>query len=390
MRRFIICLFMISLTLTVSAELKLNLPFLPKKIDYNQFINHDLIEEVVIINEDTKSLDWSKDDNLIATSRYINNNYFNIIVFKPRKERNNECVLLKGVENAPEHHNGNPAWHPSGRYLIFTAQNDDALGYLNKKFAIPGTGMNCNLWVIDTKEKKAWKLSHHLTTVRDTKAVIHPQFSNDGNKVIWAERRRDHDKTSWGQWVIKLADFKVKNGEPDLELSRVIKPVEKPCFYESHDFSPEDSEILFSGNLEPDQPENGMDIYIYNLENEKLTNLTNSKNQWDEHAHFSPDGSKVVWMSSKDIGISWGSIKGHRWQDDLRTDLWIMNRDGTGKQRLTYFNKIDKKDQRFGKVKAIVSDNAWSPAGKSIIATVVIVKGYKKENKTMLFKLKGK
>ncbi len=60
----------------------------------------------------------------------------------------------------------------------------------------------------------------------------------------------------------------------------------------------------------------------------RLKRLTETPNEWDEHAHYSPDGKKIVWMSSTGFDRDWGDISGHNWQKYLVTELWIMDADG--------------------------------------------------------------
>jgi len=54
----------------------------------------------------------------------------------------------------------------------------------------------------------------------------------------------------------------------------------------------------------------------------------------ERHAHYSPDGKHIVWMSS--YGHRCNLTK--KWPTDLRTDFWIMDADGDNKRRLTHFN----------------------------------------------------
>ena len=53
----------------------------------------------------------------------------------------------------------------------------------------------------------------------------------------------------------------------------------------------------------------------------------------------------------------------------LTTELWIMDADGSNKQRLTYFNEPGYPEYMGGK-RCVVSDISWSPDGKKIIVLV--------------------
>ncbi len=91
---------------------------------------------------------------------------------------------------------------------------------------------------------------------------------------------------------------------------------------------------------------------------------------WDEHAHYSPDGKKILWMSRAELKVQFPSVYGLEWAKYLRAELWTMNSDGTKPIRLTYFNQPNHPDYRwfqknvFATKRVIVSDNAFSPDGK--------------------------
>ena len=51
-----------------------------------------------------------------------------------------------------------------------------------------------------------------------------------------------------------------------------------------------------------------------------------TQTDYNEHGFYKPNGSKIVWMSNTKSGSG-------------GTDWWMMNTDGSGKKRLTYFNE---------------------------------------------------
>ncbi|MDY7034140.1 MAG: hypothetical protein SVY10_19815, partial [Thermodesulfobacteriota bacterium] len=84
--------------------------------------------------------------------------------------------------------------------------------------------------------------------------------------------------------------------------------------------------------------------------------LTFSGRYWDEHAHYSPDGKKIVWITQK-----WVKEK----RGDIGNELSIMNADGTGKKRLTYFNVPGSNG--YTGYQTICGDSSWGPDGKRIV-----------------------
>ena len=249
----------------------------------------------------------------------------------------------------PRLHNGNPAWHPSGKYIVFQSLDDrikvpGLWGKLYRLYTSPGSGVNNNIWV--------------MTDLGRGRGVLHPHFSHDGNTLIWAEMTATKP-LPLGSWVIQKAAFLEERGRPMLGKTEALRPGNLQ-FYETHSFSPDDHSILFTGKA-ADAAGNNFDIYKYNLATGALQQLTDTAD-WDEHAQFSPDGRSIVWMSSRDIRQ--GPKKGAF----INTDYWIMGSDGSGKKRLTRFN--DPAAPEYIKGLVIAADSSWNPEGGEFAAYV--------------------
>jgi len=74
--------------------------------------------------------------------------------------------------------------------------------------------------------------------------------------------------------------------------------------------------------------------------------LTYSDKDWDEHAHYSPDGKQIAWMSSRGFTIDYGTKGDERlaWNVDmsdaearLKTELWVINTDGSNPKAIKAF-----------------------------------------------------
>lgn len=142
------------------------------------------IKSITTIKEYGKSLDWCHTNNLITFGKMGEDSYYDVHIMNPDGS-NERCLTCTGC---PQKHNGNPAWHPSGEYIVFTAQNEDADCDECDRIAIPGRGINCNLWVVTKDGSQFWQLTTYATSSANAKGVIHPQFSHDGTKLLWAER----------------------------------------------------------------------------------------------------------------------------------------------------------------------------------------------------------
>ena len=301
-------------------------------------------------------VDWGV-NNLIAFDRQGDDGWFDVWTMKPDGS-SQQCITCGA--SFPKLHNGNPAWHPSGEYIVFQSLDDKIKvpwlwGKLYRLYTGPGAGVNNNIWIALSDGRRAWQ----MTDLGKGKGVLHPHFSHDGKTLIWAEMT-DTKPAPIGTWIIKKAAFGESNGAPALSHIETLKPGNLQ-FYETHSFTPDDAAIVFTG-LAFNAKNNGFDIYKYDLATAEPTRLTDPKLlAWDEHAQVSPDGTKILWMSSMDITPNpKGSF--------MKTDYWLMNADGTDKHRVTRFN--DKAAPEYLSGHIVCADSSWSPDGKKFIGYV--------------------
>ena len=62
------------------------------------------------------------------------------------------------------------------------------------------------------------------------------------------------------------------------------------------------------------------EIYVITADGAVIQKLTSRHNDWDKHPTFSPNGTRIVFFSSRDTG---------------RRQLWIMNTDGSNQENLS-------------------------------------------------------
>lgn len=321
------------------------------------------VRQLKIIVEDGGRVDWSHSNGLIAFDRLGGDGYYDVWVMNP--DGSNQVCLTCDNALVPQHHNGNPAWHPTGKWIVFQSVNPDLIPRMlpdrtAKMLTQPGSGWLNDLWVIDPNGKHFYQLTH----LGRPGGVLHPHFSHNGSKLLWAERLGAGEDPAgleegyFGEWALKVADFVEKNGVPQLGKVATYQPGEKPRFYESHGFSLDDAKILFSANPD-EQAQLGFDIYSLDLPTQKLTRLTHTPDEWDEHSIISPDGTKIVWMSSQ--GIENPDLR------KVKADFWIMNSDGSEQQRLTYFNDSNAPDYVPISGGVVAADSSWSPDGTKLV-----------------------
>ncbi len=315
------------------------------------------ISGIRVLTNDGGHLAWSKKLNKIAFDRLGNDGYFDLWTMNP--DGTGQKNLTDNHPRLPNKHIGQPAWHPSGHLIVIQAQKAHVPGYADTK-CTPGAGALNDIWIITADGIRAWKIHAVSDKVsKDAEGVLHPHFSHDGSLLFWSQRVRSNGRP-FGEWILRIADFNfdLLRG-PRLGKIRDYNPGGGSSFFESHNFSPDDHHVLFTGTQ--DGP---LEIYEMKVKTGESRRLTyHSQLTWDEHAHYSPDGQQIVWMSSKDLRFE---IKPFY----LQTDFWKMNRNGGHKRRLTWFHASNHPhflDREF----AVAADFDWSPNGKRIAALIL-------------------
>ena len=305
----------------------------------------------IIVDKNGGRVDWSHTNDTIVHSRYGKDGYYDLWIMNP--DGSNVRCLTCDNSKIPQLHNGQPAWHPSGDYIVFQSQDPSLPHSKLEDYTLtqPGHGKHNNLWITDPNGDNFYQ----LTNIGQNRALLHPHFSHDGSKLAWSEQVGENVLN----WAIMIADF-VETPEPHLENIKSYQP-KGEVWYEVHGFSIDDSKILCTIGTEGYF---GYDIWEMEITTQELTQLTNRPDIWDEHAHYSPNGKKIVWVSSDGYTYDPSS-----WWQTLKTDLWIMDADGSNKQRVTHFNEPGYPE--YAKKRVIVSDSSWSPNGKRVVATLV-------------------
>lgn len=274
-------------------------------------------------------VDYSKLLNLLVIDKtgQTQGSFFNTYTIQPNGA--NAVCLTCGNPLVTAGHNGNPAWHPNGQYIVFQVQ-DTSLAILPTNWQTiayrvtnPGYGTNNNLWLMTADGSQMWQ----LTYVAAGQGVLHAHFNPAGNLLVWANKINYTGPDQ--QWVINIANLVWTGGVPSLTNIKTYAPFGTNIFYETFGFSPDGSTIIFSAGSPSQQT---LNVYTYNLTTRVLTNLTNTGTGiWNEHAHFSPDNARIIFGSSMNITMT-------RTYYVPFLDYWSMNTDGTNKVRLTYFN----------------------------------------------------
>jgi Tol biopolymer transport system component len=284
---------------------------------------------VTLLKAGAGRVDWSHAHGLIAYDDDRNGDgYFDVRVMS-RDGSVDYCLTCWAPGEAPaglKKNKGQPAWHPSGEWLVFQAEFDES--QVKPVASSPGRGVNNVLWLTD----RAGSVFQQLTLpsfITPSTGVLHPHFSADGAMLSWTEMYElvaiGTTGKMAGYWRLMTAKFETADGMPRLvDITPHLPMVEG--FYENHGFSPDGRLLIFSSNAARsgylDRINN--DIFTLDLASGAVTRLTDEK--YNEHASYFPSGRKILWMSNRG-NLSRG------------TDLWVMSPDGSQKERLTFFNR---------------------------------------------------
>jgi len=307
---------------------------------------------VQVLRKNGGRVAWSAANNLIAYDKKGADGYYDIYVMKPDGS-NDRCITCNKKGLVPQKNNGNPAWHPSGKYIVFQAEKTKHPG--SSREATPGFGRYSDLWLARKDGKRFYQLTKDPAS--KDQGVLHPHFSHNGKLLSWSEMyERPHlfkRNQQFGLWKLKVADFSFGPRGPYLSNIREYEPG-GPGFYENHGLSKDNRKLLYTSNTKaPIFSAFRNDVFVLDLRSGKSVQLTSKK--YNEHAQWSPNGAKILWMSS--VGNRGGA-----------TDYWLMNPNGTKKVRLTDLSTPDNPIARGRRL--IAADSAWSPDGSRIVAYV--------------------
>jgi Tol biopolymer transport system component len=266
---------------------------------------------------------WSASTGRIAFMRPDDDGFYRVFTMRPGG--GDVRALDAGRAKIPRKHQGTPMWHPSGRWLMFTAEKEAWSGL--KLFgipdyeALPGFGRHDDIWIAAADGQRAVQLTDEPNTKDE--GVLIPIFSSDGKRVAWSDRQPG------GTYQLRVADF-VEAPVPHLEHVRTYAPGGR-VYYETGSFSSDGARLAYTSDQDTHSFWHSQ-IYALDLATGRSTRLTTG-NDYDEHpvTVSTPSGDWIVYMSSRGVDRYPGHLL-------LGTDWWAMRADGTGTKRLTEMN----------------------------------------------------
>ncbi len=224
-------------------------------------------------------------------------------------------------------------WSPDGKYLfcyVEKAEYAKEKGHKRKPVdAVPGYGAYTDLWAITRDGKRAWQLTNLPNDYNS--GLIHAAISEDGSMFACTERIKAPKLLSLnlgaGTYVFKVADV-TYDSMPHLNNIRTFQPQGVAASGELDGISKDKTTLAFYSTFESKNLF-ATPIYILNMITGDIKKLT--EESFAQAPTYSPNGTKLVYMTGAGCDIFLGEIQGADW--------YIMNTDGSNKVRLTYMNK---------------------------------------------------
>ncbi len=207
------------------------------------------------------------------------------------------------------------------------------------------TGSTQNVWVMNPDGSSETALTK-LTFGRS----FRPAWSHDGSKLVFGSTRGVDGSDVAGPavniWVVN------SDGTGLTALTKLTAGIGQDL----PSWSPDDSKIIFTSNRALDGTDaristTAPNIWVMNADGTGAKPLTKLTQSFLVDDVFSPDGSKIAYLSSRALdGSDTANTAGVQ-------NLWVMNADGTGSTPVTKLTGAGAQTTSF----------AWSPDGTQFI-----------------------
>ncbi|MBV8902433.1 MAG: PD40 domain-containing protein [Acidobacteriia bacterium] len=274
-------------------------------------------------------------------------------------------------------------WHPSSNWLIVGVEEDKHDNQWMPKSWQRGflqSGIWLNMWATTATGDRWYQITDFKKSAPNPSGgFVGTPFTPDGKKAAWAEIVDGNILANhFGVWRLYLADFSVgPQGTPSFIHKKDITPA-GARWVEPGNFSPDGRHLLLSTDIGL-RDAYGQDQWSLDIATGALQQLTNTPNVWDEHGLYSPNGKKIIFMSSYPYRDQKDSYK----VTHLATEFMLMDADGSHLQQLTHFNVPGYPESQ--KDRTIAAIAAFSPDDGSQMLAFVMGPNFSKTNWQIVF-----
>jgi hypothetical protein len=313
-----------------------------------------------LVYEDAGRLDWCHGNNQLAFDRSTRAGSSE--VWTVDADGQNDRCLTCDLPGLPKGLRGQPAWHPSCRWLVIQVSNRHARGGRYEQLA---WGIHHDLWAIAADRSFAVP----LVSGGPLQAALDPHFSRDGTRLLWSARqstgrrivqkagqRTPGAENPWEGWHLSHAPVAIgRDGRPRLGARvDLFRGSPDGGFYQGHALTADT--VWFSHTAR------GLpyvdDVYRARADGSNLVNLTRSPGIWDQYGSPAPAGKLVAFSSSAPFpwrhppdGIA-----------NLRLELFALASDG----RRVQLTHLSEQLAGEGGGRGVIGEHAWGPGGKQI------------------------
>jgi Tol biopolymer transport system component len=297
---------------------------------------------------------WSAAADRIAFMQPGEGGYYRIFTVRPDGTAR---LALSGPPELPAKHRGTPYWHPSGAYLLLTAQKADwhgrSLFGVPDYEALPGFGRHDDLWLMSADGSQAFKLTDDANT--PDQGVLVPVFSPDGKRIAWSARQPG------GHYALQVATLSLEP-RPHLENLHAYQPG-GAVYYETGSFTSDGGSLLYTSDQDTHSFWQSQ-IYRLELASGASTRLTSGRD-YNEHPTVvsTPSGDWVVYMSTRGVDRFPLHLM-------LGTDWYATRSDGGATKRLTTMNVNRKSNPENAGTLQVAGTVAVSPKGDFMLGDV--------------------
>jgi Tol biopolymer transport system component len=306
---------------------------------------------------------WSRDGSRYILNKKDERGFYQLYV-AARPDAAPQCITCTRRPDGPlvDRHKLQPHWMPNGQWIVVAGEwEKDHKPFWASSSVVEGwvaSGLSVDMYLVRPDGSEWRRITNYENERGD--GYTGPAITPDGRRAVWAQIVDGNFlRYTFGKWELILADVREENGAPVFVNRRNITPPDMN-WVEVGNFAPDNHTVILSGDYGLRNAQ-GMDQFLLDIDTGRIRNIVNEPVWWDEHGMLSPDGRKVLFMSSRPFNSAQRSTVLF-----LATEFMVMNSDGSGVQQLTHFNTPGYPESNSRGRISVAANGEWHPDGRSV------------------------